>query len=135
MYFWPKMVDPIKLMVPVCERCLKNSPSQQRKPLIQKLASEPMEQVSIDLTQYARKTYLVLTDQFSGWIMTVQYKGAPDQLSICKTLEGWFLDVGRPVIICFDSGPQFRSGFDSWCQSMSIKHELSSAYNPQCFYR
>ena len=61
-YFWPKMVDQIKLMVSGCERCLENSPSQRREPLIQTLASRPMEQVSIDLAQYGGKTYLVLTD-------------------------------------------------------------------------
>ena len=106
-------------------------PQKQSKPAERTTdpASRPMEQVSVDLAQYGGKTYLVLTDRFSGWILTEQYTWAPDQLSICKTLEGWFLDVGRPVIIRSDSGPQFRSEFDSWCKRMSIKHEFSSAYN------
>ena len=41
------------------------------------------------------------------------------------------LDIGRPVVIRSDGGPQFRSGFDAWCKEMAIKHELSSSYNPQ----
>ena len=61
-YFWPKMVDQIKLMVSGCERCLENSPSQQKEPMIQTVASSPMKQVSTDLAQYAGKTYLVLMD-------------------------------------------------------------------------
>ena len=118
-------------MVSRCERCLENSPTQRKEPLMQTVATRPMEQVSIDLAQYGGKIYLVLAYRYSGWILVEKYAKAPDQATICTTLENWFLDVGRPLIIRSDGGPQFRSRFEQWCKNMMIKHELSSSYNPQ----
>ena len=56
-----------------------------------------MEQTSIDLAQYGGKTYLVLADRFSGWILVEKYAKSPDQMAVCNTLNNWFLDFGRPV--------------------------------------
>ena len=131
MYFWLGMKNNIKLMVSSCDRCLENSPSQRQEPLVQTVASRPMEQTSIDLAQYGGKTYLVLADRYSGWILVEKYAKSPDKMAVCNTLNNWFLDFGRPLVIRSDGGPQFRSGFDGWCKMMAIKHELSSSYNPQ----
>ena len=125
------MVDQIKLMVSRCERCLENSPTQRKEPLMQTVATRPMEQVSIDLAQYGGKTYLVLADRYSGWILVEKYAKSPNQMAVCNTLNNWFLDFGRPVVIRSGGGPQFRSELDAWCKKMAIKHELSSSYNPQ----
>ena len=121
----------IKLTVSSCDRCLENSPSQRKEPLVQTVASRPMEQTLIDLAQYGGKTYLVLADRFSGWLLFEKYARSPDQMAVCSTLNNCFLDFGRPVVIRSDGGPQFRSGFDAWCKKMAIRHELSSSYNPQ----
>ena len=66
LYFWPKMVDQIKLMVSRCERCLENSPTQKKEPLMQTVATRPMEQVSIDLAQYGKKNILGFSQQIFG---------------------------------------------------------------------
>ena len=95
MYFWPGMKNNIKLMVSSCDRCLENSPSQRQEPLVQTVASRPMEQT---------------------WILVKKYAKTPDQMAVCNTLNNWFLDFGRPLVIRSDGGPQFRSGFDAWCK-------------------
>ena len=105
LYFWPKMVDHIKLMVSRCERCLENSPAQRKEPLMQTVATRPMEQVSIDLAQYGGKTYLVLADRYSGWVLVEKYAKSPDQMAVCNTLNNWFLDFGRPLVIRSDCRP------------------------------
>ena len=87
MYFWPGMKNDIKLMVSSCDRCLENSPSQRQEPLVQTVASRLMEQTSIDLAQYGGKTYLVLADRFSGWILVEKYAKSPDQMAVCNTLN------------------------------------------------
>ena len=109
LYFWPKMVDQIKLMVSKCERCLENSPAQRKEPLMQTVATRPMEQVSIDLAQYGGKTYLVLADIYNGWILVEKYAKSPNQMAVCNTLNNWFLDFGRPLVTRSDGEPQFRS--------------------------
>ena len=87
MYFWLGMKNNIKLMVSSCDRCLENSPSQRQEPLVQTVASRPMEQTSIDLAQYGGKTYLVLADRYSGWILVKKYAKSPDQMAVCNTLN------------------------------------------------
>ena len=69
MYFLPVMKNNIKLMVSSCDICLENSTSKKQEPLVQTVASRPMEQTSIELAQYGGKTYLVLADIYSGWIL------------------------------------------------------------------
>ena len=67
-------------------------------------------------------------DRFSGWPM-VKKLGKLDTKAITDTLEDWFVDVGKPLRIRSDGGPQFRSEFVDWCEDQEIKHELSSAYH------
>ena len=120
MYFWLGMKKDIKLIVSSCDRCLENSPSQRKGPLVQTVALWSMEKTSIDLAQYGGKTYPVLADRFTDWILNEKYARSPDQMAVCNTLNNWFLDFGRPLVIRSDGRPQFRSGFDAWCKKMAI---------------
>ena len=90
MNFWMGMKKDIRLIVSSCDWCLENSPLQRKEPLVQTVASRPMEQTSIDLAQYGGKTYLVLADRYSGWILVEKYAKSPDQMAVCNTLNNWF---------------------------------------------
>ena len=94
----------------------RKQPFSKKRTTDQTVVSRPMEQTSIDLAQYGGKTYLVLADRYSGWILVEKYAKSPDQMAVCNTLNNWFLDFGRPLVIRSDGGPQFRSGFDAWCK-------------------
>ena len=52
--------------------------------------------------------------------------------SITAILEDWFIDMGKPVRLRSDWGPQFRSEFEDWTKKENITHELSSPYHHQC---
>ena len=49
-----------------------------------------------------------------------------DTSAITNILEDWFIDVGKPLRLRSDGGPQFRTPFIEWCEKMGIQHELSS---------
>ena len=51
--------------------------------------------------------------------------------AITNILDKWFIDMGKPVRLRSDGGPQFRSEFDAWAKKEDIAHELSSPYNHQ----
>ena len=51
--------------------------------------------------------------------------------AVTAILSTWFDDYGWPTTIRTDGGPQYRTEFSSFCRTYGIKHELSSAYNPE----
>ena len=85
---------------------------------------------SVDLGMLKGVNYLVLVDRFTGWPM-VKRLTKLDTNAITKILEEWFYDMGKPIRIRSDGGPQFRSGFKDWCRNQDIIHELTSPYNHQ----
>ena len=47
-------------------------------------------------------------------------------------LTSWFTDVGVPVTMTTDGGPQFKStDFNTFCAEWGITHNVSSPYNHQ----
>ena len=113
-----------------CETCLKLKPSKPVEPLIQTHASRPFEAVSIDLGYLEGIHYLILADRYSGWPM-VKRLTKLNTKSITTILDDWFIDMGKPVWLRSDGGPQFRSEFEDWAKKENITHELSSPYHHQ----
>ena len=112
------------------DRCLKLKQSKPVEPLIQTHASRPFEAVSIDLGYLEGTHYLILADRYSGWPM-VKRLTKLNTKSITAILEDWFIDMGKPVRLRSDGGPQFRSEFEDWAKKENITHELSSPYHHQ----
>ena len=130
LYFWIGMTDQIKLMTSKCETCLKLKPSKPVEPMIQTHSSRPFEAVSIDLGYLEGIHYLILADRYSGWPM-VKRLTKLNTKSITSILDDWFIDMGKPVRLRSDGGPQFRSEFEDWAKKENITHELSSPNHHQ----
>ena len=125
LYLWPGMKNEISQTIGNCHECVKFLPSQPKEPCIQTKATRPFEAMSADLGKLDGTWYLICADRFSGWPLV----GKLNKLETCfitRMMEDWFNDVGRPLRLRTDGGPQFRSDFDEWCESMGIEHELSS---------
>ena len=69
-------------------------------------------------------------DKYSGYCWVKQLKRT-DTTTVTNILEEWFDEYGWPDYIRTDGGPQYRAEFSEFCKSNGIKHELSSAYNPE----
>ena len=130
LYFWPFMKNDINHLVGSCEKCIKLLPSQPNEPRIQTMASRPFEAISVDLGTLEGQDYLIGADRYSGWPM-VERLNKLDTSAIVKVLEEWIVDMGKPLRIRSDGGPQFRTEFKNWCDERQIIHELSSPYNPE----
>ena len=130
LYFWPFLKNDVVQMVNSCEKCMSLLPSHAKEPLIQTVAKRPFEALSVDLGYQAGKNYLICADRYSGWPM-IKPLTKLDTSTVIGILEDYFVDVGKPLRIRSDDGPQFRSEFTNWCESRNIIHEKSSAYHPE----
>ena len=93
-------------------------------------AKQPMLDTACDLFSAVGKQWLALVNIFSSYGWATPLKKL-DTRGVTLHLENWFNEFGWPTHIRTDGGPQFRSEFKDFCASHSIKHELSSPYNPE----
>lgn len=88
----------------------------------------PIEFISIDHFSYGNKSFLLAIDRASGYIFC---KNVPNKTTqqVTKYLWKLFHSYGLPNIIRSDGAHCFSHQFEEWCDSLSIKHQTSSAYN------
>ena len=113
---------------------MKFKPSQSAEPLqtIEE-ATGPMSHVGVDLFDLQRRSYISMSDRFSGFLWAKELNNTRTE-TITKILDNWFLDVGFPTVLQSDGGPQFKESnelFDDYCREHGIHHTLSSAHYPR----
>ena len=106
LYFWPGIKHDISQMVGNCQQCVKHLPSLAKEPITQSTALRPFEAMSVDLGKYEGTHYLICVDRYSGWPLVEKLKKL-DTTYITEIMEDWFIDVGKPLRIRSDGGPQF----------------------------
>ena len=131
--FWPGITNDIRNMIRSCGSCAVLLPSQQREPLkADPPPSRPFEQTAADIFHLAGWQFLVLTDKFSGWPFVGKCGRTASTQDVINLLTSWFTDVGVPVTMTTDGGPQFKStAFNTFCAEWGITHNVSSPYNHQ----
>jgi len=129
LYFWRNMSNSIKDMVSRCEKCINNSSSLPKEPLIYTEPSHPLSHVGVDLGEEGGRHYLIMVDSYSGYIWCNKLNNLHTR-AITSQLENWFLDFGFCQNMRSDGGPQFRSEFEKWCLENNINYIPSSAYFP-----
>jgi hypothetical protein len=129
-YSWPYMANDIKTVIDACEACQEHRQGPHFEPEVKRVASYPMEAVSVDLMEVKGTKYLVMVDRFSSYPLVKVVRTATTS-SITKILSSWFNEFGWPKSIGSDGGPQFKEQFKEFCTSKKIVHELSSVRNPQ----
>lgn len=95
--------------------------------------SRPFEDTSADLFQVGKNYFLVYTDRFSGWPTVDLFPNhCPTSKDIIKVVGKKFMDLGVPVRLRSDGGPQFKSKeFASFLQKWSVSSVLSSPHYHQ----
>ena len=131
-YFWPQMNLALKNLVDGCRLCIQFSASQPREKFLEaEHPAEPMEAVGCDLFEAAGNHYVVLVDQYSGFLWVEKLRNQ-STAEVTKHLTKWFRTFGFCQRLRSDGGPCFKSdAFREFCEKFSIVHEKSSAYFPQ----
>ena len=78
------------------------------------------EDVSADLFQHGNLHLLVYADRLSGWPVIHQWRRDPTAREVVQAVESYFVELGVPMRIRSDNGPQFDAGafqvaLQRWC--------------------
>ena len=118
--YWPGITSDITNTVGSCCPCAERLPSNPKETL--KTDPRPgraFEQVATDLFDYAGKVYIVYVDRYSGWPCVHMWNSTPTSAKVIAQLRKWFVDLGIPVRVRSDGGPQYdsieyREFFERW---------------------
>ena len=71
-------------------------------------------------------------DRLTGWPCVAPLGHSTTSNAVITALRRWFPDIGVPVVLMTDGGPQFSSRlFAVFCQRWGIDHISSSPHYPQ----
>jgi transposase InsO family protein len=108
--FWPGITNEITLAVEKCQACQERLPRQPQEPLLRDpLPSRVFEDVSTDLSQVGSLHFLVYADRLSGWPVVHQWRHDPSAREVTQAVIENFVDLGVPVRMRSDNGPQFHA--------------------------
>ncbi|XP_068220014.1 uncharacterized protein [Palaemon carinicauda] len=94
--------------------------------------TRPFESVSADFFSVAGKSFLVVTDRLSGWPVVVPCKGDTTASNTIRIFCRYFREVGVPLRLRSDCGPQFASkDFKDFMMRWGVHHIMSSPHYPQ----
>lgn len=133
--WWPGINSDITSTVRGCGACQEMLPSQPKEPLLSDpLPSRPFEETSADLFTHAGKDYLVYADRLSGWCCIAEYSREATSRTTIRLLRNIFKDVGVPVKLRTEEGPQFSIYiFRSFVEKWGINHFLSTPRFPRSY--
>lgn len=131
--FWPGLDSDIATTVRACEPCQVLQPSQQQEPYRNDDSpTRPFESVSADFFHVAGRDFLVIADRLSGWPVVVPCTSDVTAHTLCRAICRYFRDVGVPVRLRSDGGPQFASADFQGCMARwGVDHITSSPRHPQ----
>ncbi|XP_045120347.1 uncharacterized protein LOC123509838 [Portunus trituberculatus] len=131
--FWPGIDSDIANTVRACEPCQVLQPSQQQKPLMcDDNPSRPFESVSADFFTVAGKSFLVIADRLSGWPVVVPCGADTTATRTMQMFCRYFREVGVPLRLRTDGGPQFASAdFQNFMERWGVHHIVTSPHYPQ----
>ena len=118
LYFWPGMNSDLKNIISNCHPCQEMRPSLPKECTeTETHAKLPMEQLGLDLFDWAGKSYLVCVDRFSGYPFVFKMNNTRTT-SVTAKLQEIFNNFGYAKRIRTDNGRQFASQeFKDYCKS------------------
>lgn len=130
--FWPGMTAQIHKLVEECHVCQSKQKDNAKTPLaIKETASKPWQFVASDIFFYLRNPYLLIVDEYSGFIDVHELKNETTQ-EVIKACKISFATHGVPETLKSDNGTQYTSqAFTSFTRSWNFNHITSSPYYSQ----
>lgn len=130
--FWPGINKDIESLISRCEPCQLNQRNNPKETVITPTpASRPWEKISADIFDWSKSQYLLIVDDYSGFV-EVSRLGDMKSTTVINKLRENFARYGIPQILLTDNGRQFVSEeFKDFVRSWDFKHQTSSPYYAQ----
>ena len=132
--WWPGINSDIANTVQACEPCQVLLPSQQQEPYLidDDQPTRPFESVSADFFSTAGKSFLVYADRLSGWPVVALCGTDTTTTQTIRFFRTFFRDLGVPVRLRTDGGPQFTSHeFADFLKRWGVQHDMSTPHYHQ----
>ena len=127
-YYWVGSDAAVRSWVRKCNGCARKKPPP-RKPraaLQQRVVSEPMARVALDLVGP------LVGDYFTKWVEAYPLPDATAETVAGKMVEEYFCRFGMPTELHSDQGRNFESHvFSEVCTILGIKKTRTTPYNPK----
>ena len=140
-YFWIGMIKDVNDYVGTCQSCNASKPSNRsiKPPLtLRDPAPGPFHTLFIDTlgplrrTQHANKHLVVVTDQYSRYVIAWPSPDIQAKTIAKKFYEKVICVHGAPKRLLSDNGSGFISElFQELCATFGVKQSFSTAYRPQ----
>ncbi|XP_045105166.1 uncharacterized protein LOC123500537 [Portunus trituberculatus] len=86
----------------------------------------------LPITSCCRKAFLVIADRLSGWPVVVSCGADTTSAATIRHFCRLFRDLGVPVRLRTDGGPQFASReFSTFFERWGVRHDTSTPHYPQ----
>ncbi|UYV65294.1 K02A2.6-like [Cordylochernes scorpioides] len=130
--YWHGISQDIINTVENCRTCQANQRNKTKEPMIIKeIPSLPWEIVAADIFSIKGKNYLLITDNYSGFIDFKEMKTMNSAETI-ESLKKWFSVHGIPRLLETDNGPNFTSrDFKDFQKKWLFDHQTSSPLYPK----
>ena len=128
--FWPGITADIKAQISGCAACQRFQPRQPTETLRnEQPTTQPWTCLATDIFEYGGKSYLIVVDRFSKFIIVCKVSDHSSECTVANFLQ-IFSEFGVQDQIHSDRGTNFTSQlFLSYCKDLYIKLSFSSAYH------
>ena len=117
--FWPGMTADIEAVISNCSACQKFQSRQPAETLRNELpTTQPWTCLATDIFEYGGKSYLIIVDRFSKFIVVRKVAGHSSEQTVAAFLQV-FSEFGVPDSVRCDRGTNFTSQlFLSFCKGL-----------------
>jgi transposase InsO family protein len=130
--YWPGMRKDIQSVAENCQKCAEGARKNPRLPLIQSAEVEfPLQRIGLDIAQTESEYWLIITDEYSGFITPVKIK-TESSSEVIAEIKKWMTMCGIPQKITTDNGACFASkAFRDFAKRMQIEVQYSAPNHHQ----
>ncbi|XP_037931207.1 uncharacterized protein LOC119666019 [Teleopsis dalmanni] len=119
-------------MINNCSSCQKHRATNIKEPMLShQIPDLSYNKLGLDICEYAKKTYLVVSDYYSRYLDIIALKTKTASKCIAN-LKVCFSNHGIPLEIVADNMPFNSLQFRNFCKSVDIKLTTTSPRYAQC---
>ena len=137
-YYWPQMFNDVRKYVQSCDECQRRGKNKRSEPLHPLKVGQPFDRLGMDIVGPLPKTkqgnthIVVATEYLTKWPEARAIPNAKASSVVPFFYEDVICRHGCPKELLTDRGTHFvNEMLDSMCNTLGVKHKLSTAYHPQ----